>query len=113
MIGLYRWIEKWGKRRFIFYVGLSLLFISMITYPSTIAFALQAETEAVQLTPTSGVTAMPTPSPTPELQGQIGANAGLVCGAGILVIIIIAGLMWSARWMQARGHEVENERETE
>jgi hypothetical protein len=111
VIGIQCWIGErvWG--RYIFYAGLSLLLIFMTFYPSVTAGALQAETESVQLTPTNGVTAMPTPSPTPELEGQVGANAGLVCGAGILVIIIIAGLMWSARWMQIRGHDAEKEGE--
>lgn len=94
---------------YLFFVGLSLLSILMILYPSAVAGALQAEAVNLQLTPTSGLTAIPTPSLTPEPQAQVGANAALVCGAGILVIIIIAGLMWSSRWMQIRGHEVEQE----
>lgn len=101
----------WGHC--IFFGGLSLLFIMMMLYPIAIAEAQLSETGTPQLTPTISMTSVPTASSTPELHGRVGANAGLVCGAGILVIIIIAGLMWSARWMQIRGHEGEQEGETE
>lgn len=86
-----------------------MLFISVIVYPTFVVHALQASpTPHSQTMTTSVQTEIPTYTPEPEVEGQVGANAGLVCGAVILVIIIIAGLIRSARWMPYRGHNGES-----
>jgi flagellar biogenesis protein FliO len=44
-------------------------------------------------------------TPTPEVQAtldaseqaQVGANASLICGASLLVLIIIGGVVWNTR----------------
>lgn len=111
MKGLSSRINSWGVCRFILYSGFSFVFICMIVYPSVVTLALQTSpTETAQPSPSSGSSGTPTVM-LEEVQGQVGANAGLVCGAVILVIIIIGGLMRGARWMPYRGHDTKGEGE--
>ena len=46
---------------------------------------------------TPAPTDVPPPTPTPRPEMQVGTNAGLVCGASVLVLIVIGGVVWSSR----------------
>jgi hypothetical protein len=92
--------------------GLALIFISLTLHPVLRAQALQiSPTATLKSSPSSAITESPTSTPEPDIEAQIGANAGLVCGAVSLVIIIIAGLVRSARWIQERGNAAKGEEE--
>lgn len=89
------------KRMIVFVAGLVLLWLLSAQLG---AVHTEAQAAAPQTLPMQKIT--PTPYVPPAEQG---GSVNLVCGAAVLVVIILGGVMWSQRFSEAAANLGEQE----